>query len=353
MPRTESCSPFLFLYSYTSLILSSLRVSAESRTPPPCRVSHLVPSDLSIYLLRIAHEVITSTTHAQHLAQHFPQRAGTALAIFHVSDFTAHHVVVHSICGYNHRNQDHGCGLLCLTLFDCAGHAARRSVGGRQPECLRFEKSNHSIHYSGTNSESAEAICATSARCRSENTKKEWLADGQNSESAYAGVAFAAWHGIVHGIHADFVLQAGIIIIFCRLLHYPLSKLRQPRVIAEVIGGIILGPSVMMRIPGFKDAIFPTAAMPNLTLVANIGLILFLFLVGLEVNMSLFRQNWKVALSVGFAGMILPFGLGCGIAWGLYNQFRHDEGTVPISFGVYMLFIGTALSVRNTNCVSL
>lgn len=52
-------------------------------------------------------------------------------------------------------------------------------------------------------------------------------------------------------------------------LHWPLSKLRQPRVIAEVIGGIILGPSVMMRIPGFQAAIFPAAAMPNLNLVAN------------------------------------------------------------------------------------
>ena len=139
--------------------------------------------------------------------------------------------------------------------------------------------------------------------------------------------------------------QAGLIIIFCRLLHYPLSKLRQPRVIAEVIGGIILGPSVMMRIPGFQAAIFPTASMPTLNLVANLGLILFLFLVGLEVNMRLFVSNWRVALSVGLAGMILPFGLGCAIAWGLYNQFHNEPGTVPISFGVYMLFVGTALSV--------
>lgn len=85
--------------------------------------------------------------------------------------------------------------------------------------------------------------------------------------------------------------------------------------------------------------------MQNLNLVANLGLILFLFLVGLEVNMKLFISNWRVALSVGLAGMILPFGLGCALAWGLYNEFRHDPGTVPISFGVYMLFIGTALSV--------
>ena len=113
-----------------------------------------------------------------------------------------------------------------------------------------------------------------------------------------------------------------------------------------MIGGIILGPSVMMRIPGFEAAIFPAAAMPNLNLVANLGLVLFLFLVGLEVNMRLFLSNWRVALSVGLAGMILPFGLGCAIAWGLFNEFHNEPETVPISFGVYMLFIGTALAVR-------
>jgi Kef-type K+ transport system membrane component KefB len=97
-----------------------------------------------------------------------------------------------------------------------------------------------------------------------------------------------------------------------------------------------------MRIPGFQNAVFPTASMPNLNLVANLGLVLFLFLVGLEVNMRLFLGNWRVALSVGLAGMVLPFGLGCAIAWGLYNQFPSPE---PIKFGVYMLFIGTALSI--------
>jgi Kef-type K+ transport system membrane component KefB len=85
--------------------------------------------------------------------------------------------------------------------------------------------------------------------------------------------------------------------------------------------------------------------MPILNLVANLGLILFLFLVALEVDMRLFMQNWRVALSVGLAGMILPFGLGCAIAVGLYHQFRSDPGLQPISFGVYMLFIGTALSI--------
>lgn len=101
----------------------------------------------------------------------------------------------------------------------------------------------------------------------------------------------------------------------------------------------------MGRIPGFTNTIFPTAAMPNLSLVANIGLVLFLFLVGLEVDLRFLVSNWKVAISVGLAGMALPFGLGCAIAWGLYNQFRDEPGTVPISFGVYMLFIGVAMAI--------
>lgn len=142
-----------------------------------------------------------------------------------------------------------------------------------------------------------------------------------------------------------FIIQAMIIIIFCRLLHYPLSYFGQPRVIAEVIGGILLGPSVMMRIPGFQENIFPTESMPVLNNVANLGLIIFLFLVALEVDVRLFTNNWRVALSVGLAGMILPFGLGCAIAWGLYHQFRLEADTVSINFGVYALFIGTALAI--------
>ncbi|CAK7231205.1 hypothetical protein SBRCBS47491_007852 [Sporothrix bragantina] len=142
-----------------------------------------------------------------------------------------------------------------------------------------------------------------------------------------------------------FIVQAAIIIIFCRLLAYPLRYLGQPRVIAEVIGGILLGPSVMMRIPGFEANIFPTNSMPVLNNVANLGLILFLFLTGLEVDVRLFKNNWKVAMSVSIASMAVPFGLGYGIAWGLFNQFKDEPGTLPIKFGTFGLFVGTALAI--------
>ncbi|KAL5357348.1 Sodium/hydrogen exchanger family-domain-containing protein [Aspergillus floccosus] len=142
-----------------------------------------------------------------------------------------------------------------------------------------------------------------------------------------------------------FIIQASIIIIFCRVLHWPLSKIRQPRVIAEVIAGILLGPSVLGRIPGFTEAIFPTASLPNLNLVANLGLILFLFLVGLETDLRFLVSNWRVAASVSAAGMILPFGFGCAISYGLYNTFRNEPDTVHIDFGTYLLFIGIAMAI--------
>ncbi|KIW87056.1 uncharacterized protein Z519_12353 [Cladophialophora bantiana CBS 173.52] len=142
-----------------------------------------------------------------------------------------------------------------------------------------------------------------------------------------------------------FIIQAAIVIILTRIIHVPLAYLRQPRVIAEVITGILLGPSVMGRIPGFTNAIFPPSSMPAFTLAANLGLVLFLFLVGLEVDLRFLASNWRIALSVGALGMALPFGLGCGIAWGLYRDFRSDAGLAPISFGVYMLFIGVAMAI--------
>ena len=101
----------------------------------------------------------------------------------------------------------------------------------------------------------------------------------------------------------------------------------------------------MGRIPGFTTTIFPTASMPAFSLAANLGLVLFLFLVGLEVDLRFLAHNWRIALSVGALGMALPFGLGCAIAWGLYHEFHNEDGLAPISFSVYALFIGVAMAI--------
>ncbi|KAK9248625.1 Sodium/hydrogen exchanger family-domain-containing protein [Lipomyces tetrasporus] len=143
-----------------------------------------------------------------------------------------------------------------------------------------------------------------------------------------------------------FIIQVVIIVVTCRLLHYPLSLIRQPRVIAEVIGGVLLGPSVMGHIPNFNATIFPSASMPMLTLVANIGLVFFLFLVGLELDISLVVKNLRVAGSVAIAGMALPFGFGVAVSYGLYRTYHLDDNeSSPMSFGLYALFIGVAMAI--------
>jgi Kef-type K+ transport system membrane component KefB len=93
---------------------------------------------------------------------------------------------------------------------------------------------------------------------------------------------------------------------------------------------------VIGRIPGFTNTIFPAASIPILNNVANLGLILFLFIIGLEVDLWVFFSNWKMALSVAGAGMTLPFALGCAIAHGLYYQFLNEEGLMPIGYGTFV-----------------
>jgi Kef-type K+ transport system membrane component KefB len=142
-----------------------------------------------------------------------------------------------------------------------------------------------------------------------------------------------------------FMIQAIIILCLCRALHFPLGYIRQPRVVGEVLGGILLGPSVFGRIPGFSATVFPEESIPVLNNVANLGLILFLFIIGLEVDMRVFFSNWKMAVSVAAAGMTFPFALGCAIAHGIYYEFDNEPGTVPVAYGTFLLFVGVAMAI--------
>lgn len=143
-----------------------------------------------------------------------------------------------------------------------------------------------------------------------------------------------------------FLFQAIFIILLCELIHYPIRRIQQPKVIAEVITGIVLGPSVLGHIPNFTNSCFPTASIPGLTLFANVGIILFLFIIGLEVDVQFIKRNLKVAVSVGLINMAVPFALGCGIAKGLYNEYRVVDGeSQEISFTTFMVFIAVAMCI--------
>ena len=120
-----------------------------------------------------------------------------------------------------------------------------------------------------------------------------------------------------------------------------LSRIRQPRVIAEVIGGVILGPTVMGRIPHFKDSIFPDASMPFLNITSTIGLIFFLFLVGLEIDTRLLKRNILASTSVSIAGLVIPLGLGAALGVGVYKEFINPS----VNFGYFLLFTSVAIGI--------
>ncbi|CAE6480624.1 unnamed protein product [Rhizoctonia solani] len=139
-----------------------------------------------------------------------------------------------------------------------------------------------------------------------------------------------------------FIIQLGVIMLMTQLLSLFLGRIKQPKVIAEVLGGIILGPTAMGRIPGFTEHIFPEPSRPFLALVANIGLVLFLFLVGLEIDVAVIKRNAKTSMTISAGGMLLPFGLGAAVAIPVYKLFIDPEAA---SFGHFLLFVGVAYSI--------
>ncbi|OAQ27897.1 Sodium/hydrogen exchanger [Linnemannia elongata AG-77] len=150
-----------------------------------------------------------------------------------------------------------------------------------------------------------------------------------------------------------FIVQTVIILSLCYGINILFNKIRQPKVVAEVISGIILGPSIMGQIPGFNDTIFPKQSIPFLTLVSNLGLVLFLFLVGLELDPKLILKRAKHALGISVAGLLVPFVFSCGVAVLLYKEFEKgpkegaSEGApvTPPPFGQFLLTCGVAMSL--------
>ncbi|CAG8798211.1 11579_t:CDS:2, partial [Dentiscutata erythropus] len=137
------------------------------------------------------------------------------------------------------------------------------------------------------------------------------------------------------------IVQVVIIVVFCRLLHLGLKRFRQPRVISEVIGGIILGPSVLGHIPGYLDIMFSKDSLTYLNLLANLGLLLYLFIVGLELNPTMIRNSIRTVISISASGIILPFALGVGVAYGLYDAMGNNN----VPFTSFLLFICVAMAI--------
>jgi Kef-type K+ transport system membrane component KefB len=104
---------------------------------------------------------------------------------------------------------------------------------------------------------------------------------------------------------------------------------------------VILGPTVMGRIPRFTNSIFPAESLNYLNLTATIGLVLFLFLTALEVDVRIIKRNAKSSMMISLAGIAIPFGMGAGIAVPIYDLFVDQS----IKFSYFILFTGVAMSI--------
>jgi len=131
------------------------------------------------------------------------------------------------------------------------------------------------------------------------------------------------------------LLTSALLGALCRRIH-------QPPVIGEILAGICLGPSVLGRLaPSVQHYLVPANVAPQLGTLAQIGVILFMFLVGLELDLSVMRSHSRATLAISHASIVVPFVLGSGLAIWLYPSL----GMPTASFPVFALFLGVSLSV--------
>ncbi|MEN9446529.1 MAG: hypothetical protein RL728_1041, partial [Bacteroidota bacterium] len=148
-------------------------------------------------------------------------------------------------------------------------------------------------------------------------------------------------HSLKHPL-AILLAQILTIVLVARFFGWFFKKIGQPTVIGEILAGILLGPSLVgMYFPEFSAALFPKESLGNLQFLSQIGLILFMFVIGMELDIKVLKNKANDAVVISHASIIIPFAMGMGLSYFVYDAFA-PEGTQFLSFS---LFLGIAMSI--------
>jgi Kef-type K+ transport system membrane component KefB len=158
-------------------------------------------------------------------------------------------------------------------------------------------------------------------------------------EAAGPAAGGGAAAGKKSGALVHVLVALAAVIVLGRVLARLFARLGQPPVIGEVVAGILLGPSLLG--PEASAWILPPAAAPYLGVLAQLGVVLYMFLVGLELNGGVLRSHAHATVVTAHAGIVVPFLLGAALALGLYPALSSRD----VPFTSFALFLGVALSV--------
>ncbi len=146
----------------------------------------------------------------------------------------------------------------------------------------------------------------------------------------------------LHHPLALLLMQIIAIVIVARIFGWLFNKIGQPAVIGEIIAGIVLGPSLFgMYFPETSAVLFPLDSLGNLQLLSQVGLILFMFVIGMELDLKILKSIAQDAVVISHASIVIPFALGMVLAYYTYAYFA-PEG---INFLSFSLFMGIAMSI--------
>lgn len=149
------------------------------------------------------------------------------------------------------------------------------------------------------------------------------------------------YHNLNHPL-SILLAQIIIIVLVARSIGWIFKKIGQPSVIGEILSGILLGPSLVgMYFPEFSSALFPIESLGNLQFLSQIGLIFFMFVIGMELDLKVLKNKANDAVVISHASIIIPFALGMGLSYFIYDSFA-PANTQFLSFA---LFMGIAMSI--------